>query len=255
MKAAIIYMLAIVGAEFVVYVLVQPVWGVVFHIVILVAVIMHSAIATNLSHRHRQLVLSLALVPLVRILSLSMPLINIPQAWWYLVIYIPLIVAAIVAIRVMGYRLKDVGLSTRLSPIQLAVAPTGIAFGLAEYFILVKIPAEPLAIPLIPALTWSEIWLPALMFIVFTGFGEELIFRGVLQRAAVDAFGTRGIIYVSFLFAILHMGFLSWVDIVFVFLVALFFGWVVKRTGSLLGVTLSHGITNVMLYLILPFFL
>ena len=44
MKAAIIYMLAIVGAELVVYVFVQPVWGVVFHIVILVAVIMHSAI-------------------------------------------------------------------------------------------------------------------------------------------------------------------------------------------------------------------
>ena len=124
MKAAIIYMLAIVGAELVVYVFVQPVWGVVFHIVILVAVIMRSAIATKLSHRHRQLVLSLALVPLVRILSLSMPLVNIPQAWWYLVIYIPLIVAAIVAIRVMGYRLKDVGLSTRLSPIQLAVVPT-----------------------------------------------------------------------------------------------------------------------------------
>ena len=63
-----------------------------------------------------------------------------------------------------------------------------------------------------------------------------------------------GIVYVSFIFAILHMGFLSWLDIAFVFLVALFFGWMVKKTGSLLGVTLSHGITNILLYLVVPFF-
>ena len=46
------------------------------------------------------------------------------------------------------------------------------------------------------------------------------------------------------------MGFLSWIDVTFVFIVALFFGWVVKKTGSLLGVTLSHGITNIVLYLV-----
>lgn len=50
------------------------------------------------------------------------------------------------------------------------------------------------------------------------------------------------------------MGFLSWIDVVFVFVVALFFGWVVKKTGSLFGVTLAHGITNIVLYLIIPFF-
>jgi membrane protease YdiL (CAAX protease family) len=41
--------------------------------------------------------------------------------------------------------------------------------------------------------------------------------------------------------------------VAFVFLVALFFGWAVARTGSLLGVTLSHGIANVVLYVIVPF--
>ena len=88
---------------------------------------------------------------------------------------------------------------------------------------------------------------------VTTGFVEEFIFRGVLQRSAWERFGWRGLIYVSSLFAILHIGFLSWVDVVFVFGIALFFAWVVKRTGSLLGVTLSHGITNITLYLIAPF--
>ena len=76
----------------------------------------------------------------------------------------------------------------------------------------------------------------------------------MLQRTAVEAFGGWGIIYVSLLFAVLHIGFLSLIDVVFVLGVALFFGWVVKKTGSLLGVTLSHGITNILLYLVIPFF-
>ena len=82
---------------------------------------------------------------------------------------------------------------------------------------------------------------------------EEFIFRGVLQRSAWERLGWGGIIYVSVLFAILHVGFLSWVDVIFVFGVAMLFAWIVKRTGSLLGVTLAHALTNVTLYLIAPF--
>ncbi len=58
----------------------------------------------------------------------------------------------------------------------------------------------------------------------------------------------------SLLFTVMHLGFLSLIDVVFVFLVALFFGRVVKKTGSLLGVTLAHGATNIILHLIAPFF-
>ena len=79
MITAIIYLLAITIAE-VVTVAVQPVWGIVCHIVILVAVIVHSAMATG--YPHRELLLSLALVPLVRIISRSMPLINIPYFYY-----------------------------------------------------------------------------------------------------------------------------------------------------------------------------
>jgi len=246
MKIAIIYLLAIVGAE-AVTILVQPLAGVLFHIGIMVAAILHSALSRALPHNHRQLVLSLVLVPLVRIISLSMPLTGIPQKWWFLIIYTPLIVAAIMAIRVLGYKVRDIGLTFGFSPLQIAIAATGVGFGFVEYLML-----KPQA--LVAELSVQEIWLPALLFFLFVGFGEELIFRGVLQRAAMDAFGIRGIVLISFLFAILHMGFLSWVDVIFVFGVAIFFGWAVKKTGSLFGVTLSHGIINTMLYLIAPFF-
>ncbi len=245
MKEAIIYLLAITAAE-TVTVFIQPVWGIVCHAIVLVAVVMHSALASD--YRYRQLILSLALVPLVRIISLCMPLVNIPQIWWYPIIYAPLLVAAIVVVRILGHSLGEVGLNFKRIPLQLAVALTGIAFGVAEYFILAP---EPMVIEL----TWREVWLPALIFLMCTGFVEEFIFRGVLQRAATEVFGSWwGIIYVSLLFAVLHVGFLSWIDVIFVFAVALFFGWVVEKTGSLFGVTLAHGITNILLYLVVPFF-
>ena len=76
-----------------------------------------------------------------------------------------------------------------------------------------------------------------------------------MKSSALEAFGRWGIIYVSLLFAVLHIGFLSGIDVAFVFAVALFFGWVVQKTGSLIGVTLSHGLTNIMLYLVVPFLL
>ncbi|MBI3931103.1 MAG: CPBP family intramembrane metalloprotease [Chloroflexi bacterium] len=244
MKEALGYFLAVTAAELITAVG-QPVLGIFAHIIILMALILRSALAGR--QPQQQLLLSLALVPLVRIISLSMPLANIPQAWWYPVIYTPLLVAGVVVIRILNFSAGDVGVAFRLLPLQLIVALSGLIFGVAEYLIL-----KPET--MIAELTWQGIWLPAVILLVTTGFVEEFIFRGVLQRTALEAFGGRGIVYVSLLFAVLHMGFLSWIDVAFVFVVALFFGWIVKKTGSLLGVTLAHGITNIILFLVAPFF-
>ncbi len=86
-----------------------------------------------------------------------------------------------------------------------------------------------------------------------TGFVEEFVFRGVMQKAALEAMGNWGLYYVAFLFAILHLIHNSPLDVLLVFLIGLFFGWIVKRTGSLFGVTLAHTITNYLLFVILPY--
>ena len=143
---------------------------------------------------------------------------------------------------------EGVGLTSRRPYLQLAVALTGFAFGIMEFIIL-----RPE--PIIPELSWEGVLLSSFIMIVGTGFVEEFIFRGVAQRASIAVLGRWGIIYIAFIFAILHMIHQSPIDIVFVFAVGLFFGWVVYKTGSLLGVTLSHGITNILLYVIFPFFI
>jgi membrane protease YdiL (CAAX protease family) len=106
---------------------------------------------------------------------------------------------------------------------------------------------------MIPALTWGRIWPPALIFLVAIGFTEELVFRGVVQRSSLGVMGSWGLVYTAAVFSALHLGYLSWIHWGFVFFIGLFFSWVVKKTGSILGVSLSHGITNIGLYLIIPF--
>jgi membrane protease YdiL (CAAX protease family) len=221
-------------------------WGIVFHILILVALLLHAALVGK--DTLQKFLLSLALVPLIRIISLSLPLANIPQVWWYPIVYAPLLVAALVVARLSGYRREQIGLAFKRVGIQLAIALTGLLFGMVEYFIL-REEAE------VSGQVLQETWLlTAFFLLVCTGFVEELIFRGVMQRSAEGMFGWWGIIYVSFLFGIFHLIHNSWMDVVLVFGIALFFGWVVKKTGSLLGVTLSHGIANIVVYLVIPLF-
>ena len=105
------------------------------------------------------------------------------------------------------------------------------------------------------ALRLELIWLPALILLVFTGFLEELIFRCVLQYTALQQLGRLGIPYIAVIYAVFHLGYHSVLDLLFVFGVALVFGWFVWRTGSILGVILSHGLTNITLYLVLPILL
>jgi hypothetical protein len=101
--------------------------------------------------------------------------------------------------------------------------------------------------------TFEAILIPALILLIFTGFLEELIFRGVFQYFAIRYLGRWGIIYVGIVFAVLHIGYNSALDFVFVLFVSLLFSYIVHETGSILGVTLAHGFTNIGLFLIFPF--
>ena len=248
MIPAVLYALAIAGAELITAA-VNPMGGIIFHTVVLLALLGHASLSSK-DPRH-DVYLALSLAPLIRILGLSVPLAPFSQIYRYLIITVPLLAATFVIIKMLGYSRSEIALTIgkmRVQlPIQLLVGATGIGFGLIEYYIL-----KPE--PLIDALAWQEILLPAFILLVTTGFVEELVFRGVIQRACVKAFGTWGLFYVTIIFTVLHIGYFSVLELAPAFFVGLFFSWVVRKTGSLLGVTLSHGIANITLYLIIPLF-
>lgn len=241
---SLFYLLTLTLAE-VITTFLNPVSGVIAHGSLLVALLIHATF-THEIHR-RNFIASLSLVPLVRIMSLSMPLQSLPQIHWFILIYTPLLIAGGVAMWIFHLKPRDVGLTWRGLHLQLFMGlASGIIFGLFEYEIL-----RPE--PLITELNWTQALTPALIILLTTGFVEEFIFLGILQKTAGRSMGWAGLIYTSTLFAILHMGHLSLFDALLVFGIALFYASWVAGTGSLIGASLSHGIINIILYLVAPF--
>lgn len=199
-----------------------------------------------------RLYLGLTLAPLIRILSLSIPLGNIDPQYFFLIPGIPLLAAAFTAARLAGYRMSDIYLAVRNRKnghnwkVQFAVLFLGIPLGFMEYAILRPD-------PIIPVLTVGSVVTASFILIIFTGLTEEMIFRGILKRSADDFLGEGvSIIYVSLLFAALHITHLSALDVLFVFGVALLFSVIVHRTESLYGVVIAHGLTNINLFILGP---
>jgi len=240
-------LVALTAAE-VLTVYLQLLAGIICHGVLLAVFVVQAAMAPDRAQRNLYMVLCLA--PLIRILSLSMPLAPIPQIFWYLLIYGPLLAATVIVMINTGLGPRDVGLVSRGWPAQ-AVLGIGIGLGLGvlEYVILRPV-------PLASSFTLLGVLVPAFILIITTGFVEELIFRGVMQTLSARVMGFAwAMLYQSLIFAVLHIGHYSILDVAFVFLVALLFTAMVKKSGSLVGVTLAHGIANSMLYCVMPFIL
>jgi uncharacterized protein len=236
--------LGLVTAAELVTSIVQPQAGLVMHAILLVGLLLYGA--SDDMHGSRRLALALTLAPLIRVLSLSLPLFRFPQVAWYPIVAVPLLLSTVVIIRLLGLSRKDLGLQLGKLPLQLMIVGGGLGLGAAEYYIL-----QPA--PLLNTYSWETLVLPALSLVIFTGFTEELIFRGLLQHVARPTLGRWALLYVALLFAVLHIGYLSVLDVLFVFAVGMLFGEIVRRGGSILGVTLAHGLTNVTLFLIMPY--
>lgn len=193
---------------------------------------------------------TLVLPPVIRIVALAIPSAFFTPVEWLAVTGLPLLLASGAVMRAQGLHRRDVYLGIgdrRFLPLQVTIAFLGLGIGFAEYQIL-----RPLA--WISASDVAQI--PFAFFAIFltNGLAEELIFRGILLRAGAQLLGrTRGIVYVTFIFTSMHIGFGSPRELALVFFTGLLFGAVVLITKSLLGVVGAHTLANAVEYLVLPF--
>jgi len=224
---------------------IDPRYGLFLHSIIMISLLTLSSLKYR-DNPSSKLFLSLFLAPLIRIISLSLPLINFPRHTWYIVVNIPVLVATLAMMRVQGIGFKDAGIKFSKPLAQTGIALTGIPLGFIDYLIL-----KPESIA--QGLSFWNLTLLAIGLSLSTGFVEELVFRGIMQPSAVEAFGERlGLICVAAVFAALHIGWLSMIDLAFVFSIGLFYGFATLKTGNIVGVALSHGIINVVLFIVAP---
>ncbi len=221
--------------------------------------------------------LVLALAPLVRILSLVMPLQGLPQIYWYAFIGVPLLVAALLTARHLNLSFASFGFSSPRWPLQIAIATSGLPLGLIAFFLV-----RPES--LTPSFQWRGLAIGSVILVIFVGFTEELIFRTLLLHVAPTSGGQfrilrrfagrmairtmkaprnrhfrkalpvdPGIFWSSAVFAIMSIGSRSFLYVLFVGLIGVFFGWCVQRTGSTWGVVAAHSALVIGALLIFPY--
>jgi uncharacterized protein len=245
------YIAAIAGAEFLVASrLVVP--GLLCHALVIQALLGHYLLlgrttneALEASPCNAAALPTLALVPLLRILSMTMPVREVPQVYWYAMIGVPLLLAAVLTARHLDLSRANLGLRLGSWPAQLPVALSGLPLGIAG-FLLVR------PQPLITRLDWGELIIGAASLAIFTGLTEELIFRGMVQRVTNEVFGRAGLLWSSALFVVMYLGSATPAYVVFMGLVGVFFGWCVNRTRSLWGVVVAHSLLNIGMMIAYP---
>ena len=218
--------------------------GMIAHGCILVVLLFHSTIAEN--RYFSNLYASLSIIPLIRILSLCIPLMHFEYILWFLIVGVPLFAAIFTCIYIQRIDLRSVGLkipSYRDVPLTYGIILLGIPVGVVEYYML-----EP-EFMIGARASWV---VPILILVICTGFLEELLFRGLLQHTFTEAVGMRGILIVSVIFGFLHLG-NSWIDCVLAGEIGLIYALVVRKTGSIYGVSISHGVINVVLFMVMPY--
>ena len=215
------------------------------YVVLLFVLCLHTAVEWETPNG--RLLMTLTITPMVRLISLSLPLASFPIVYWFIFTSVPLFVAAVIIMHQLNIPYIRAKLSLKHVLGQIAIGLTGILIGYGEYLIL-----KPE--PFIAEFDWRLIIFPALVLLICTGYMEELVFRRMMQQVAVERLGYwRGIVYVAAIFAVLHIGYNSFADVIFVFIAGLAFGWFAEKTGSIVGVTFAHGLANIFLFLIMPF--
>jgi hypothetical protein len=240
----LVYLLALIAAELTTT-YVNKTWGLTIHTIILFALLVNAAMVE--SKDFSNLLRSMMPIPIIRIIGLSIPMMQIKPLYWFPIVAIPLFASSVVIMRSQNFSLKDVGLTLGKIPIQILITVSGLFTGIIEFFILRP---DPLISQFTPALLVGGF----VIMLISTGLAEELVFRGIMQTNTMKVLGPAfGLLYTSLVFTTMHIGWIYFADLVFVFCVAMFYGYCFIKTKSLFGITMAHGLSNSMLFLVMPF--
>lgn len=191
---------------------------------------------------------SLVLIPLYILLTSSLP-------WFFLSqeLVLPAVYAAILALCIWHIYRKNISLreigfkSDRLLKYILIGALVGAPLGAAEYLIITPVAA-------FPNFEIKYLLRDFVYMVFFVGLGEELLFRGLVQRDMTRLLGWGwGLIGASLMFGIMHLTWRSVPELGFTTLAGLVFGYLYYRTRSLTAPIIAHGVGNTILVAVMPY--
>ncbi len=190
---------------------------------------------------------ALMLLPLFRLLNMAMPVFFELTLYSYVMIYAPMYFPIYLILKSKSFSYEEIGLKTKsfflLMPLSIVL---GIVVGWGEFQI---IRPEMLT----PDVGLGSILKLSVAMIFFVGVVEEFMFRSVLQTVLEDRMGqVKGLLIASLTFGLMHSGYSIFAELVFVSFAGILFGLFFQKTKSLPLVALFHGVTNVSLFMIVP---
>jgi membrane protease YdiL (CAAX protease family) len=190
---------------------------------------------------------ALMLLPLLRLVNLSMPVFFEMTLFSYIFVYAPLIVPIYIVAVHQNFTSAQIGLTMKNFRI---FTPVGIILALViaqgEYYII-----QPGY--LIPDLSFKSIVELSIVMFLFIGLVEELIFRSIIQTRLEQSMGMfSGLVVTGVMFGIMHSGYGTIYEILFTSLAGLSFGYLFQKTRSLPLIATIHGLVNIFLFGILP---
>ena len=190
---------------------------------------------------------ALMLLPLLRLVNISMPIFFDMTLYLYIFIYTPLIIPVYIIAVHQGFTFEQLGFTFKYWKLIIPVSVIiGFTIAQGEYYLIH-------AGTLIPDLSFWNILKLSVVMIMFIGLIEELIFRSILQTRLEESMGMfSGLIVASILFGVLHSGYGTFYEMLFVSLAGLIMGYIFQKTRSLPLIALTHGMVNIFLFGLIP---
>lgn len=190
---------------------------------------------------------ALILLPILRLVNLSMPIFFEPNLYSFIFMYVPMTIPiTIIAVHqeIPGEKARDLLKKMGIYlPFSLLA---GLLFAEAEYLII-----QPR--PLIPDLSPVNLLELIIIMIFVVSLIEELIFRGIIQTRLEEFLGPAGgVLLASLLFGIMHSSYGTLYEIAYTFLAGGILGYFFYRTKSLSLVVMVHGFINIFLFGLIP---
>ncbi|MCC4768748.1 CPBP family intramembrane metalloprotease [Methanosarcina sp. DH2] len=190
---------------------------------------------------------ALILLPILRLVNLSMPAFYDITLYSFVFIYGLLSIPVTIALTHQGFTREQLGITFKRIGIYIPLSIImGLLLGAGEYFIIETN-------YLIPDLSIPTLLILTLIMVFLVGLIEEIIFRSILQNRLEMLLGSRGgLVITSVLFGLMHSGYGNISEIFYTFAVGLIIGYMFYRTRSLPLVTMIHGFINVFLFGVIP---
>ncbi|KKI00384.1 CAAX protease [Methanosarcina sp. 1.H.T.1A.1] len=213
----------------------------------LLLIILSLSIMVSKKMEIRKVHQALILLPILRMVNISMPIFFESNLYSFVFIYVPMTIpATIISIhqKIPGERKVDL---LRKMWIYLPVSVlAGLIFAEAEYLLIQTS-------PLIPDLSPINLLELTIIMIFVVGLIEEFIFRGIIQTRLEEFLGpVGGILLASLLFGIMHSSYGTPYEMAYTFLAGGALGYLFYRTKSFSLVVMIHGFINIFLFGLIP---